>query len=71
MSRPMVPMDEVTAVSYTHLDVYKRQGFDYDVVGKIIEQIRKYDGMLDSEFGECASELREKMEEILVLVQRQ
>ena len=45
--------------------------FDYDAVGKIIEQIRKYDGMLDSEFGESASELREKMEEILVLVQRQ
>ncbi len=46
-------------------------GFDYDAVGKIIEQIRKYDGMLDSEFGECASELREKMEEIFVVVQRQ
>lgn len=46
-------------------------GFDYDAVGKIIEQIRKYDGMLDSEFGESASELREKMEEISVLVQRQ
>lgn len=45
-------------------------GFDYDAVGKVIEQIRKYDGMLDSEFGESASELREKMEEISVLVQR-
>lgn len=31
----------------------------------------KYDEMLDSEFGESASELREKMEEISVLVQRQ
>lgn len=41
------------------------------MVGKIIEQIRKYDGMLDSEFGESASELREKMEEISALVQRQ
>lgn len=46
-------------------------GFDYEAVGKIIEQIRKYDGMLDSEFGESASELREKMEEISSLVQRQ
>lgn len=46
-------------------------GFDYDAVEKIIEQIRKYDGMLDLEFGESASELREKMEEISVLVQRQ
>ena len=46
-------------------------GFNYDAVGKIIEQIRKYDEMLDSEFGENASELREKMEEISALVQRQ
>lgn len=46
-------------------------GFDYEAVGKIIEQIRKYDGILDSEFGESASELREKMEEISLLVQRQ
>lgn len=46
-------------------------GFDYQAVGKIIEQIRKYDGLLDSEFGESANELREKMEEISSLVQRQ
>lgn len=46
-------------------------GFDYQAVGKIIEQIRKYDGLLDSEFGESANELREKIEEISSLVQRQ
>lgn len=46
-------------------------GVDYETVGKIMEQIRKYDGMLDSEFGEGASELREKVEEISSLVQRQ
>lgn len=45
-------------------------GFDYEAVGKIIEQIRKYDGMLDSEFGNSAIELREKMEEISSLVQK-
>lgn len=45
--------------------------FDYETVGKIIEQIRKCDGMLDSEFGENASVLRERVEEISSLVQRQ
>lgn len=45
--------------------------FDYEAVGNIIEQIRNYDGMLDTEFGKSASVLREKMEEISSLVQRQ
>lgn len=44
--------------------------FDYEAIGKIIEQIKKYDGMLDSEFGADAIELREKVEEISLLVQK-
>ncbi len=42
---------------------------DYEAVGKLVEQIRKYDGMLDAEFGENAVELREKVKELSVLVQ--
>lgn len=38
--------------------------FDYEAVNKIIEQIKKYDGILESEFGTKAVELREKVEEI-------
>ena len=44
--------------------------FDYETVLKIIEQIKKYDGMLDLEFGSKAIELREKIEEISVLAQK-
>lgn len=46
-------------------------GFDYEAVDKIIEQIKKYDGMLDAEFGADATELREKVEEISTLVHKQ
>ena len=45
-------------------------GFDYEAAGKIIEQIKKYDSMLDTEFGKSADELRGKIEEISELVQK-
>ena len=46
-------------------------GLDYELVGKIIEQIKKYDGMIDDEFGTNAAELREKVDEISFLVKKQ
>lgn len=44
------------------------QGFDYSVVENIIEQIKKYENMIDLEFGDKASELRNKVEELDNLV---
>ena len=44
--------------------------FDYEAVGKIIEQIKRYDNMLDTEFGKSADELRGKLDEISKLVQK-
>lgn len=46
-------------------------GFDFDAVSNIISQIRKYDGMLESDFGDKATELREKLNEIEELVNKQ
>ena len=46
------------------------QDFDYDKLGKILEQIKKYDSMFDNEYGEKAPEIRNKIEEIEVLFQK-
>ena len=40
------------------------QELDYESIKKLVEQIRKYDILLDSEFGDKASELREKVNEV-------
>ena len=45
-------------------------GFDYETIEKIIEQIKKYNEMIDAEFGASATEFREKVEEVSVLVQK-
>ena len=37
------------------------QDFDYGAISDIIENIKKYDGMFDAEFGDKASELRGKI----------
>lgn len=40
------------------------QGLDYESIKKLVEQIRKYDILLDSEFGDKAPELREMVNEV-------
>ena len=47
------------------------QGFDYAEVAEIIEKIKKYDSFLDDEYGENALEMRNKIDEIEVLVQKE
>jgi hypothetical protein len=44
------------------------QDFDYDAVSDVIENIKKYDAMFESEFGENATELRNKLDEIETLI---
>lgn len=46
------------------------QDFNYEKVKEILEQIKKYDSMFDEEYGENAPELRNKIEEIEVLLQK-
>lgn len=46
------------------------QDFNYDKVKEVVGQIKKYDSMFDEEYGENASELRNKIEEIEKLLQK-
>ncbi len=47
------------------------QGFDYAEVAEIIQKIKKYDSLLDDEYGENALEMRNKIDEIEDLVQKE
>lgn len=46
------------------------QDFNYDKVKEVVGQIKRYDSMFDEEYGENASELRNKIEEIEKLLQK-
>ncbi len=46
------------------------QDFDYDKVCKILEQIKKYDSVLDNEYEDKAPEIRNKINEIETLLQK-
>lgn len=46
------------------------QDFNYEKVKEVLGQIKKYDSMFDEEYGENAPELRSKIEEIEVLLQK-
>ncbi len=41
---------------------------DFDAVSDVIKNIKKYDAMFESEFGEDATELRNKLDEIEILI---
>ena len=47
------------------------QGFDYAEVAEIVQKIKKYDSLLDDEYGENALEMRNKIDEIEDLVQKE
>lgn len=44
------------------------QDFDFDAVSDVIKNIKKYDAMFDSEFGDKATELRNKLDGIEKLI---
>ena len=46
------------------------QGVDYKQVEEIINQIKKYESILDSDFGNKASELRRMVSELETLVEK-
>lgn len=46
------------------------QEFDYEAISKIIENIKKYDGLFDAEFGDKASKLRDRIEGLEKLIEK-
>lgn len=46
------------------------QDFDYGEIEEIIKNIKKYDEMFDAEFGDMASELRERVAKIEELIEK-
>ena len=46
------------------------QDFDYGAIGDIIEKIKKYEDLFDAEFGDKASDLREKMDRLEELIEK-
>lgn len=46
------------------------ESVDFDKVAEFVEKIKKYDSLLEDEYGEQATEVREKLDEILSLVQK-
>ena len=46
------------------------QDFDYGAISDIIENIKKYDGMFDAEFGDKAAELRGKIAGLEALIEK-
>lgn len=45
------------------------QDFDFDAVSEVIKNIKKYDSVFESEFGDDATELRNKLDEIEMLIE--
>lgn len=46
------------------------QDFDYGAISDILENIKKYDSLLDDEFGDKASDLRGKIVELEELIEK-
>ena len=47
------------------------QEFNYDEVTEIIQKIKKYESFFDDEYGENASEMRDKIDEIENLLKKE
>lgn len=46
------------------------ESVDFDKVTEFVEKVKKYDSLLEDEYGEQATEVREKLDEISSLVQK-
>lgn len=46
------------------------QDFDYDAAREIVDNIKKYDGFFEEEFGDKASDLREKINSLEILLEK-
>ena len=57
-------------VNSTQTQTITTESVDFDKVAEFIEKVKKYDPLLEDEYGEQSTEVREKLDEISALVQR-
>jgi len=57
-------------VNSTQTQTITTESIDFEKVSEFIERVKKYDPLLEDEYGEQATEVREKLDEISVLVQK-
>lgn len=57
-------------VNSTQTQTITTESVDFDKVAEFVEKVKKYDPLLDDEYGEQAIVVREKLEEISSLVQK-
>lgn len=57
-------------VNSTQTQTIITESVDFDKVSEFIEKVKKYDAFLEDEYGEQATEVREKLDEISSLVQK-
>ena len=57
-------------VNSTQTQTISTESIDFDKVAEFVEKVKKYDPLLEDEYGEQATEVREKLDEISSLVQK-
>lgn len=57
-------------VNSTQTQTITTESIDFDKVAEFVEKVKKYDPLLEDEYGEQATEVREKLDEISSLVQK-
>ncbi len=57
-------------VNSTQTQTITTESVDFDKVAEFVEKVKKYDPLLEDEYGERATEVREKLDEISSLVQK-
>lgn len=57
-------------VNSTQTQTISTESVDFDKVAEFVKKIKKYDSLLEDEYGEQATEVREKLDEISSLVQK-
>lgn len=57
-------------VNSTQTQTITTESIDFDKVAEFVEKVKKYDSLLEDEYGEQATEVREKLDEISSLVQK-
>lgn len=57
-------------VNSTQTQTITMESIDFEKVAEFVKNVKKYDPMLEAEYGEQAAEVREKLDEISSLVQK-
>lgn len=57
-------------VNSTQTQTISTESIDFEKVAEFIERVKKYDPLLEDEYGEQAADVREKLDEISSLVQK-